>query len=189
MTKYRPKATWGGKGLLGSYIVTVHHLGTSVQELKQEQKQEPWRNCDSWHAPQGLLSLLSYKTQAYLPRDRTGQDVGINHPSRKHSTDIPVWQSDGGNTSAEVPSSQIMTGFISSWQKLTSTVLKICQWNMLFLAGVCSLFSLLGWGCPVCCMCIFNRIIQRACSIPVSSLPPNIVAGPQMWALIWLWNG
>ena len=38
--KILAKSNLGGEGLLGSYILTVPHLGTSVQELKQEQKRE-----------------------------------------------------------------------------------------------------------------------------------------------------
>jgi hypothetical protein len=44
-------------------------------ELKQVRKQElmqrPWRNVLYWLASPGLLSLLSYRTQDYQPRDGT----------------------------------------------------------------------------------------------------------------------
>jgi hypothetical protein len=46
-------------------------------ELKQVRKQElmqrPWRDIPYWLAFPGLLSLLSYRTQDYQPRD------GITH--------------------------------------------------------------------------------------------------------------
>jgi hypothetical protein len=42
-------------------------------ELKQVRKQEliqrPWRDVPYWLASTGLLSLLSYRTQDYQPRD------------------------------------------------------------------------------------------------------------------------
>jgi hypothetical protein len=42
-------------------------------ELKQVRKQEliqrPWRDVLYWLASPGLLSLLSYRTQDYQPRD------------------------------------------------------------------------------------------------------------------------
>jgi hypothetical protein len=42
-------------------------------ELKQVKKQElvqrPWRDVPYWLASPGLVSLLSYRTQDYQPRD------------------------------------------------------------------------------------------------------------------------
>ena len=47
--------------------------GSSGLELKQVRKQElmqrPWRDVLYWLASPGLLSLLSYGTQDYHPRD------------------------------------------------------------------------------------------------------------------------
>jgi hypothetical protein len=44
-------------------------------ELKQVRKQElmqrPWRDVIYWLASSGLLSLFSYRTQDYYPRDDT----------------------------------------------------------------------------------------------------------------------
>jgi hypothetical protein len=44
-------------------------------ELKQVREQElmqrPWRDVSYWLASPGLLSLLSYRTQDYQPRDGT----------------------------------------------------------------------------------------------------------------------
>jgi hypothetical protein len=46
---------------------------TKGLELKQVRKQElmqkPWRDVLYWLASPGLLSLLSYRTQDYQPRD------------------------------------------------------------------------------------------------------------------------
>lgn len=55
----------------------------------------------------GLLSLLSYVTQDYLPRDGTTHS-GLGYPhiiqqSRKCPSDIPTDQSDGDSTSIEIP--------------------------------------------------------------------------------------
>jgi hypothetical protein len=38
---------------------------------KQELMQRPWRDVTYWLASPGLLSLLSYRTQVYQPRDGT----------------------------------------------------------------------------------------------------------------------
>jgi hypothetical protein len=55
-------------------ILLVHHQRKSGLELKQVRKQElmmqrPWRDVLYWLASPGLLSLLSYRTQDYQPRD------------------------------------------------------------------------------------------------------------------------
>jgi hypothetical protein len=51
-----------------------------VEILRQEWMQKPWRNAAYWLASPGMLSLLSYRTQDYQPRD------GVTHnelgPSR-----------------------------------------------------------------------------------------------------------
>jgi hypothetical protein len=39
------------------------------QVRKQELMQRPWRDVPNWLASPGLLSLLSYRTQDYQPRD------------------------------------------------------------------------------------------------------------------------
>jgi hypothetical protein len=41
------------------------------QVRKQEPMQRPWRDVLYWLASPGLLSLLSYRTQDYQPRDCT----------------------------------------------------------------------------------------------------------------------
>ena len=68
------EASWGGKDLFSLYFQTaVHHQRKSGLELKQARKQElmqrPWRDVTYWFASPGLLSLLSYNTQDYQPRD------------------------------------------------------------------------------------------------------------------------
>jgi hypothetical protein len=53
----------------------VHHQRKSGLEFKQVRKQElmqrPWRDVLYWLSSPGLLSLLSYTTQDYQPRDGT----------------------------------------------------------------------------------------------------------------------
>jgi hypothetical protein len=53
----------------------VHPQRKSELELKQVRKQElmqrPWRDVTYWLTSPGLLSLLSYRTQDYQPRDGT----------------------------------------------------------------------------------------------------------------------
>ena len=72
------EASWGGKGLFSLHLhfhIAVHHQRKSELELKQGRKQElmhrPWRDVPYWLPSPGLLSLLSYRTQDYQPRDGT----------------------------------------------------------------------------------------------------------------------
>ena len=55
------------------YHIAVNHQRMSGLELKQVRKQElmqrQWRDALYWFASPGLLSLLSYRTQDYQPRD------------------------------------------------------------------------------------------------------------------------
>jgi hypothetical protein len=61
----------------GFIQLTLPHCCSSPRksglELKQGRKQEliqrPWRDALYWLASPGLLSLLSYRTQDYQPRD------------------------------------------------------------------------------------------------------------------------
>jgi hypothetical protein len=59
----------------------------SKLELKQVRKQEliqkPWRDVTYWLASPGLLSLLSYRTQDYHPRDGTTHN-GLGPPTLDH---------------------------------------------------------------------------------------------------------
>ena len=56
-----------------TFHIAVNHQRKSGFALKQVGKQElmqrPWRDVTSWLASSGLLSLLSYRTQDYQPRD------------------------------------------------------------------------------------------------------------------------
>jgi hypothetical protein len=70
------EASWGGKGLFSLHFHdSVHHQRKSGLELKQVRKQElmqrPWRDVTYWLASPGLISLFSYRTQDYQPRDGT----------------------------------------------------------------------------------------------------------------------
>jgi hypothetical protein len=57
------------------FYTAVYHQTESGLELKQVRNQElmqrPWRDVSYWLASPGLLSLLSYRTQDYQPRDGT----------------------------------------------------------------------------------------------------------------------
>jgi hypothetical protein len=73
----------GKKGLFSLHFhIAVHHQRESGLELKQVRKQElmqrPWKDVPYWLASPGLLSLLSYRTQDYQPRD------GTNHNEPSH---------------------------------------------------------------------------------------------------------
>jgi hypothetical protein len=81
MTK---KQVRGGKDLFRLHFhIAVHDQRKSGLELKQVRKQElmqmPWRDVPYWLASLGLLSLLSYRTQDYQPKDGTTHN-GPSHP-------------------------------------------------------------------------------------------------------------
>ena len=51
-------------------FITKEKSGLELRQVrKQELMQRPWRDVTYWLASPGLLSLLSYKTQDYQPRD------------------------------------------------------------------------------------------------------------------------
>ena len=58
-----------------TFRIAVDHQRKSGLELKQVRKQalmqRPWRDVSYWLASPDLLSLLSYRTQDYQPRDGT----------------------------------------------------------------------------------------------------------------------
>ena len=58
-----------------TFHIAVHHQRKSGLELKQVRKQElmqrPLRDVTYWFASPGLLSLHSYRTLDYQPRDST----------------------------------------------------------------------------------------------------------------------
>ena len=66
-----------------TFHIAVDHQRKLGLELKQSRKQEPkqrlWRDVTYWFASPGLLSLLSYRTQDYQPRDGTIHN-GSSHP-------------------------------------------------------------------------------------------------------------
>jgi hypothetical protein len=70
------EASWGGKGLFSLHFHTVVYYqrksGLELEQvMKQELMQRPWRDVTYWLASPSLLSLLSYRTQDYQPRDGT----------------------------------------------------------------------------------------------------------------------
>jgi hypothetical protein len=66
-----------------SFHIAVDYQRRSGLELKQVRKQElmqrPRRDVTYWLASPGLLSLLSYRTHDYQPRDGTTHN-GSSHP-------------------------------------------------------------------------------------------------------------
>ena len=58
-----------------TFHIAVDHHKMSGLEFKQVRKQElmqrSWRDVTYWLVSTGLLSLLSYRTQDYQPRDVT----------------------------------------------------------------------------------------------------------------------
>jgi hypothetical protein len=65
-----------------TFHIAVHHQRKSGLELKHVRKQElmqrPWRDVTYWLASPGWLSLLSYRTQDYQPRDGTTHNEPFN---------------------------------------------------------------------------------------------------------------
>jgi hypothetical protein len=65
----------GEERVCSAYIFhfAIDHQRKSGLELKQVRKQElmqkPWKDVSYWLASPGFLSLLSYRTQDYQPRD------------------------------------------------------------------------------------------------------------------------
>jgi hypothetical protein len=84
--------------------------------------QRPWRDVLYWLASPSLLSLLSYRTQDYQPRDGPTHKgpFPLGHYLRKCLT----VGSHGGISSTEAPFS-VITPSVSSWHKTSqySTIL------------------------------------------------------------------
>jgi hypothetical protein len=84
------EASWGGKGLFNLYFhIAVRHQRKSGLELKQVRKQELmqrlWRDAAYWLASPGSLSLPSYRTQDYQPRNGTTHNGLATRPPPPHS--------------------------------------------------------------------------------------------------------
>ncbi|EDL09413.1 mCG147326 [Mus musculus] len=69
--------------------------------------QRPWRDGLYWLVSPGLLSLLSYRTQDYQPRDGTTYNgpSPLDHQLRK----CPTAGSHGGTSPTEAPFSVMIT--------------------------------------------------------------------------------
>lgn len=68
---YGQKQLWMERAYFTLYF-TVHYRGQSGQKLKagalrQERKQQLWKDAAYWLVPHVLLSLLSYTTQVAAP--------------------------------------------------------------------------------------------------------------------------
>jgi hypothetical protein len=64
----------GEERVYSAYTFTLLFITKGCQDWnsrKQELLQRPWRDVIYWLASPGLLSLLSYRTQDYQPRDGT----------------------------------------------------------------------------------------------------------------------
>jgi hypothetical protein len=115
------EASWGGKGLFSLHFhIAVHHQRKSGLELKQVRKQElmqrPWRDVTYWNASPGLLSLLSYRTQDYQPRDSNTHNGP--HPLRKWL----IAGSHRGISSREAPFSVITPACVKLTHKTSQYI-------------------------------------------------------------------
>jgi len=78
-TKHQDQeASWGGKGLFSLHFhIAAHHQRKSGQKLTEGRNLEAGADAEAiegaayWLASPGLLSLLSYRTQDYQPREGT----------------------------------------------------------------------------------------------------------------------
>ena len=95
----------------GSQDWDSHKAGT----WRQEPMQRSWRDAASWLASPGLLSLLSYRTQDYQPRDSTTHKGAspLDHKLRKCLTA----GFHGGISSREAPFSVITPACVKLTQK------------------------------------------------------------------------
>jgi hypothetical protein len=93
------------------------------QVRKQELMQRPWRDVAYWLASPGLLSLLSYRTQDYQPRD--GPTYKGPFPLDYYLRKCPTAGSHGGISPTEAPFSMITPACV----KLTH---KTSQYNNFF---------------------------------------------------------
>lgn len=85
------KATWVGRDIFGLHIWNHSSLRTEGSQCgisncpgtwRQELMRGVWRSAAYWLATYGLLSLHSYRTQAYQPRDgTTPHELGPPHQS------------------------------------------------------------------------------------------------------------
>lgn len=107
--------TWERKGFV--WLTLSYHspsLREAMQELKagtwrRERKQSRWGSTVYWLAPGDWLSLLVPRRTA-CPEDDTTHS-GLSPPSsimnqENAPTDLPKGLADGGNCSAEIPSSR-----------------------------------------------------------------------------------
>ena len=121
------EASWGGKGVFSFHIhIAVYHQRKSGLELKHVRKQElmqrPWRDVTYWLASPGLLSLLSYRSHIYQPRD------GITHNGLGPPPLITSWEkcltagSHGGISSTEASFSVITPACVKLTHKTSQHI-------------------------------------------------------------------
>jgi hypothetical protein len=67
-----------------------------------------WRSAAYWFAPPGLLSLLSYRTQDYQPRDGTTHN-GLGPPTLSHSLSKCLTVGSHGGISSREASFSVIT--------------------------------------------------------------------------------
>lgn len=98
MESHRLLTTWKRKGLFDLYFQVTN--GPFAEEVRSGTTELTLY----WLAPRLEFSFLSNTFQAYLPRKGT---THINQQLRKSFTNMATGQSDQGNSSVEVPSSEM----------------------------------------------------------------------------------
>ena len=70
----------GEERVYSAYTSILLFITKGIKQVrKQELMQRPWRDVTYWLSSPGLLSLLSYRTQDYQPREGTTRK-GSSHP-------------------------------------------------------------------------------------------------------------
>ena len=80
--------------------------GVEGRNWTQELRQRPWRSAAYWTDFCAFMDMLSYTTQAHLPRSSTALR-GLGLPHQQLIEEMPTGQADGRSLSVEFPFSQV----------------------------------------------------------------------------------
>ena len=128
-------ATWEGKSLFHSQFIIKSREGRNLSRAgtwRQEQMQRPWRGVGYWLVPDGLLSLLMYRTQDDQLRVSTTYNK-LAFPHWPLIKKMPYSQIYGCMFSVEAPSSLMapacvkLTKNTTEYHELTCISESICD--------------------------------------------------------------
>lgn len=111
---------------------------TQRRNSGQEQRQGLWRKPANWLTPRLICSIPSDTSQDHMSRSDTTHS-GLSHPpsisNHKKYVDMPTGQSEAGNSSTEIPSSQV-TGNIKVTEKQIAVMCAVIDIINQCVAGV-----------------------------------------------------